>query len=690
MTSFYVVIKRRLLSLIMLSAVVFSFLPATAQISVELLRILPDSCKPVPKNKTQLTIGEEIKILEFGRNNVPPNFKNELDTIASNLARQIPGQQGGDQEAEILSHLTTYYAASGNYAMSMKYCNDLLDKVHGKGMVRWQNLEVSYERFKGYLYSNLGNYEEAVRFLYAALERYRQNGKTTELGHLYAALSSPYESLGLFSYAIAYQDSALHYYRDIHKKEKYKGIYKDVLVSRFRIYLKLYEGGNATYREKIKALVRDAALKNMQNPVFQTFSAIDAYFANDFDLCVYLCDSLMVSKPYSAMLAKDISIIYLRKYKALSLMALGRGEEAAVIFEKLVSDSRDEKGVILRKNVPLVNEITDILYKYYKEENRLEEALVHLEINKMTKDSMDVFKNRGHVFEVEQKYNFVKKEAQVKDLQSKNTLRGKQRDRAIAITIIASLSFVVVVMIFYNRNRKLKIKEMKAEQLSQNKIEKLNFASQIQIAELEERNRLVTKIEQKRISMELHDDLAGTLASAKILLEHEAKASENENQGRRLREITKILEQAYLSVRAKSHEWFRLSEKEEKSSFSEIIENVMAKALPQDLFAQELLIDDESLVDLSHQIKIELLRIIQEAITNILKHSKAQRINIILYKDVKSVVMHIRDDGKGFDAQNQKEGIGLRSIKQRVSGLNGQMSIQSDAQGTELVIELPV
>lgn len=692
MVNFYVLINKRLLLFATLAVVLFVFLPnaVRAQVSPDLLQLLPDSCKPVPKGKVHLSITEKIKILEFSRNNVPLHFKTELDRIASSLAGQISAQQPDSVNFEMLSHLTTYYAAFGDYALSMKYCDNLLNLARGKRVWGKDDLSVSYERFKGYLYSYLGNYEEAVRFLYAALERAQLAGKTTELGELYVALSEPYELLGLYDYALSYQDSALYYYGDVYKERQYKDIYKDVLVDRLHIYLKSYEEGKIIYREKIKALILDAASKNIENPVFQTFSAIDAYFVKDFDLCIYLCDSLLVSKPYNAMLAKDISIVYLLKYKALSLMEVGREDEATVIFEKLISDSRDEKGIILRKRIPLVNEVTAILYKYFKEKNRREDALVYLEINKMTGDSMDVFKNRGHVFEVEQKYNFVKKEAQVKELEGENILRSKERDRAIAITIIALLSLIVVAMVFYNRNRKLKIKEMEAEQLSQSKIEKLNFASQIQIAELEERNRLVTKIEQKRISMELHDDLAGTLASAKMLLEQEARASDSKQQGLRLFEITSIVEQAYLRVRTKSHEWFRLSEKEAQSSFSEIIENVMAKALPRNLFEQELLIDDESLVDLPHHIKIELLRIIQEGITNILKHSKAQRIDIILYKDQKLVVMHIKDNGKGFDSQSQEEGMGLRSIKERVVRLNGHMNIASDGRGTELVVELPV
>lgn len=95
--------------------------------------------------------------------------------------------------------------------------------------------------------------------------------------------------------------------------------------------------------------------------------------------------------------------------------------------------------------------------------------------------------------------------------------------------------------------------------------------------------------------------------------------------------------------------------------------------------------------------KIEkiLYRVCQEALNNILKHSQAKNINIQLIKHAHSVVLLIDDDGVGFelekvDFKSNFSGIGLISMKERVSALNGVFSIISEKnKGTEILIEIP-
>ena len=90
-----------------------------------------------------------------------------------------------------------------------------------------------------------------------------------------------------------------------------------------------------------------------------------------------------------------------------------------------------------------------------------------------------------------------------------------------------------------------------------------------------------------------------------------------------------------------------------------------------------------------------LYRIIQEAVNNIIKHSKASKSNIQIIKHIESISVVIEDNGVGFEIKNEKlktkhKGIGLISMKERVSAFNGFININSVLnQGTEIVIELP-
>lgn len=94
--------------------------------------------------------------------------------------------------------------------------------------------------------------------------------------------------------------------------------------------------------------------------------------------------------------------------------------------------------------------------------------------------------------------------------------------------------------------------------------------------------------------------------------------------------------------------------------------------------------------------KIEkvLFRICQEALQNILKHSKAKHATFQLFKSDGLVTLTIEDDGTGFDPKklNSKEpdGIGLLGIRERVAYFNGVLTINSSRKnGTEIIVEIP-
>ena len=98
---------------------------------------------------------------------------------------------------------------------------------------------------------------------------------------------------------------------------------------------------------------------------------------------------------------------------------------------------------------------------------------------------------------------------------------------------------------------------------------------------------------------------------------------------------------------------------------------------------------------LDSRIEKILYRVCQEALNNILKHSHAKNVDIQLIKHDHSVVLLIDDDGVGFelekvDLKSNFSGIGLISMKERVSALNGVFSIISEKnKGTEILIEIP-
>ena len=95
-----------------------------------------------------------------------------------------------------------------------------------------------------------------------------------------------------------------------------------------------------------------------------------------------------------------------------------------------------------------------------------------------------------------------------------------------------------------------------------------------------------------------------------------------------------------------------------------------------------------------HQIdqvfKANLLRILQEALQNILKHAFAKKINLVFMVNKKNFVVELKDDGVGFDSNQKFKGIGLKNIKSRTKKLNGVFKISSTpTKGTVLTIKIP-
>lgn len=90
--------------------------------------------------------------------------------------------------------------------------------------------------------------------------------------------------------------------------------------------------------------------------------------------------------------------------------------------------------------------------------------------------------------------------------------------------------------------------------------------------------------------------------------------------------------------------------------------------------------------------EIALFRIFQESLGNIHKHSGSPAANIKLFRDQQSVVLEITDQGRGMTPNEDgryREGVGLRSMRERIRPFGGALTIESSAAGTKLKVILP-
>ncbi|HVZ56269.1 MAG TPA: PAS domain S-box protein [Chitinophagaceae bacterium] len=94
--------------------------------------------------------------------------------------------------------------------------------------------------------------------------------------------------------------------------------------------------------------------------------------------------------------------------------------------------------------------------------------------------------------------------------------------------------------------------------------------------------------------------------------------------------------------------------------------------------------------DLSQEVRLDLFRICQEALTNVMYHARASQVEIQLLSRDNEVELCIQDDGVGFDPLARPASSGLMHIRERVASSSGQLSLQSaPGQGTQLRVRIP-
>jgi signal transduction histidine kinase len=197
------------------------------------------------------------------------------------------------------------------------------------------------------------------------------------------------------------------------------------------------------------------------------------------------------------------------------------------------------------------------------------------------------------------------------------------------------------------------------------------------------------ELERERLARELHDETGQALTSILLglkELEDAGSAADVSSATARLRElvVTTLQDVRRLAVelRPKALDDFGLVPALERlvETFQEQtgIEVIMEPQLGQDRLPSE--------------IETALYRIIQEALTNVVKHAQASRVSIVLSRRGSSVSAVFEDDGRGFAVDETREdGLGLLGMKERLSLLDGRLQIESSSDGgTTLVAEVPV
>lgn len=100
--------------------------------------------------------------------------------------------------------------------------------------------------------------------------------------------------------------------------------------------------------------------------------------------------------------------------------------------------------------------------------------------------------------------------------------------------------------------------------------------------------------------------------------------------------------------------------------------------------------EDGKASGLSPELETTVYRVVQEALTNVVKHADASSVRVAVELRASEVVVEIHDDGHGFDLDMQPSGFGLAGMRERVGLVGGTLDVESDQRGTDVRARLPI
>jgi len=290
--------------------------------------------------------------------------------------------------------------------------------------------------------------------------------------------------------------------------------------------------------------------------------------------------------------------------------------------------------------------------------------------------------------ELEVQYETLEKEQEITSLEEGKIVREAELKRQKTIKNAFLTGFFIILIpimaLLYTYYQKIQ-----AQSELSKKQEEINAQRVAALEQEQELNLIKASIEgqdeeRKRIAQELHDSIGGNLAGIKLQL------ASIDNKPAALSNIGNQLDETYQLVRDISHTL--IPKKFKQNAFTHLVEEYI-KSISN---TGKLTIGfhpypENSVNEIAEKIQMELFKIIQELMTNTLKHANATNIEIHLNVLDDELSLLFEDNGQGFDVENTSKGIGSDNIQNRVSALKGQLTIDSQkGRGTVVAVELPI
>jgi signal transduction histidine kinase len=507
-------------------------------------------------------------------------------------------------------------------------------------------------------YSNKSNYSEALKYNFKSAKIRDSLGDYKRLANSYNNIANIYSYLNENNKALNYYFKTLDLFEKVNSKAKLPS----TLINIGIIYL-----NTNNYNKAYNYFLQSLKLYTQTNDS-AGISAASKYLATIYiEQKKYSLAELYYQKAYTHIRSKGLTP------ELASIFIDFSDLKSKVGDYKVALNYADTAFQIVSKNgdLYLLRNIHHIRAQAYaglkKYEQAFTEALEFKDVNDTifnTENKLDVlaqqnkFENELKEFKLQTKEKEIQLLAKNTDLKEVALKKQKYIQGLIMISVALLWLIIVLAILYYTINKRKK--------------QQIIFSKKLIVAQEEER---------KRIAFELHDSIGQNLVFMKGMVENKEinKIDLSNNIKTTLEEVRSISKDLYPSQL-------------EQLGFIQSIQALINKVTETTKLLATA--DIEPIEDkLNAEQKINIYRVIQECITNCIKHANATALRITILKSNKLIEATIQDNGKGFDTNNSKivSSTGLISLRERTHLLNGKISISSTLnKGTKITLQIPI
>ena len=514
----------------------------------------------------------------------------------------------------------------------------------------------------GAIYSNRSLYEEAIPYCLQALDLAEQIKDTLQQGKIAFNLGVVYYNTSMHNEAAKKFTEAQHYFNSI-GNESLAGMALSGVVN---VFLNTDQNDSALiYAEQLLEIGDNMNYSRLQLNARSNLGAIYNNLGEYEKAIKYYREAQFYAKRFGSKL----SLMNCWCALGTSYTHLGELDSAAHYFEEAYALDAGENEPIMHQFCS--KKYAEVLHKRgeLKKSNELLQQYVQYQ------DSILVKENKEVIAGLEKKYQASKKDAEIAEQQLTIEQRTSQRNRYLLGLLLAA-GFIGFLFYRYRQNKKLQAEKIQ----NLEKYQRILAMDSMLQGQEEER---------KRIAQDLHDGLGTLLAAARMQMQNVQHELDKLGNLKLVDKTEQLIDHACKEVRRISHDMMpsALADLGLIAALEDLVDDVRFQ---QDLVFNLDLPDVK--IDIDNATALNIYRIVQEILQNIIKHAQANIVEMQVEKTSTHLNIRIADDGVGMpETQVASDGIGLQNIRSRTQYLKAEFEIKSKAhEGVAYHIQVPL